>query len=264
MADAARLFLWTFDRLYLACLKYGAVLDQEDASAHALAVEKMTLSLGGEIDEILHKSFDAPHGLPPKLTAEIQYALAALIDELLIHEISWAGREAWFQNLVERKLFRTAVAGRRVFQNIDSLQDRYFGNPHQKSMAYLYLMLLHLGFRGELRARPEQIRTYQAYLADLADIPKGSLEPIPGISPPVFPQAYEHSIVNPQGQRLSSMRHWWAWGLAALVGYLIVTTIGWYAVLWQWQLDVVVPAGAGPSIGHVGESAPPTGLGALS
>ena len=253
MVDAAQLFLTTFDQLYLACRAYEAIPTKEDGLAETPRIEKTILSLGAEIENILQKNIEAPHGLPPKIASEIQYALAALIDELLIHQIAWPGRDNWFQHLIERQLFRTAVAGRRVFQNIDSLQERYYGNPHLKSMAHLYLMLLHLGFCGELRATPGKIRSYQAYLIELAEIPKQDPDRARGISEPVFPQAYQYTIRNPQPKKLSSMRHWWARLLLALLCYLIVTTVWWYAVLWQWQSDIGVPSGIGPTIEHLKE-----------
>lgn len=81
--------------------------------------------------------------------ADARYLKASLADEILLNT-EWVGRARWTSHLLEASLFRTGIAGERIFEKIEELLSNR--EPSQRQIASLYLSALALGFQGKYRA----------------------------------------------------------------------------------------------------------------
>ena len=83
------------------------------------------------------------------------YALASLVDELLIVDIPWTGQSWWENHAFEVDLFST----RRRATEFYAKADKAASYPSQDSMAIFVLAVL-AGFRGVLRDQPDQLEAW--------------------------------------------------------------------------------------------------------
>lgn len=228
--DAAHLFLIGFDQLVLAYREFEGV-PQPEGDRQGPEPGSIAEKLADTLDGILQAHANTPSDLPKDLLDEVNFGLAALVDELLLFQVEWSGRSVWFEHLMERRRYRTAAAGRRIFERIETLATRYHTSPHLPGAARFYLMMLHLGFVGELSARPEKIDAYKTTLAALATLPtKQGPNRVFGTER-VCPEAYRHTHSPTTELRLSSMRRWWRWMFGCGLGYIALTTIFWIMIL---------------------------------
>lgn len=78
-----------------------------------------------------------------------RYVMAALADELMLHEVAWDGRGWWADNLLEQHLFQSSICGEKIFRlGRDLVENRLPGRP---DLAMVILLALTLGFRGRYR-----------------------------------------------------------------------------------------------------------------
>lgn len=83
---------------------------------------------------------EAPWGV------DVGYVWTAVADAALLHNEAWPGREGWIAAPLETILYRTRVAGDRVFQAADDLLKRR--QPDPQGLAMTILLALSVGFRG--------------------------------------------------------------------------------------------------------------------
>lgn len=160
---------------------------------------------------------------------EAQYAMAALADDLFIHDVEWNGREVWRSALLEQALFRTRLAGERVFDRMEAL---LASNDRRLSqLAAVYLLLLGLGFKGRYRepGGAVQLRSMSARLFEF--IAGRESELAPGLLPAgrtLIPSAYAHTMTDGQMRTLARGVRWPV-VLAALAGaWLVVGQAMWW------------------------------------
>ncbi|WP_395456141.1 DotU family type IV/VI secretion system protein [Azospirillum melinis] len=160
---------------------------------------------------------------------EAQYAMAALADDLFIHDVEWNGREVWRSALLEQALFRTRLAGERVFDRMEAL---LASNDRRLSqLAAVYLLLLGLGFKGRYRepGGAVQLRSISARLFEF--IAGRESELAPGLLPAgrtLIPSAYAHTMTDGQMRTLARGVRWPV-VLAALAGaWLVVGQAMWW------------------------------------
>jgi type IV/VI secretion system ImpK/VasF family protein len=80
------------------------------------------------------------------IVKELFYMMTVFTDEIFI-SIDWGGNQAWEDNLLEEKFFKSHFAGNKVFENIDSLLNTKA--EKSKRIALIYLLVLALGFKGK-------------------------------------------------------------------------------------------------------------------
>lgn len=125
----------------------------EDPVAAEQAAQQVARQLQNVI-ELQEMESRRQTGRAAALLAEpVRYLKAALADEVLLHR-GWVGRSAWNRHLLEAGMFRSGVAGDKIFAEIERvLSER---EPAQRPLARLYLFALALGFQGRLRGQPDQ------------------------------------------------------------------------------------------------------------
>lgn len=140
---------------------------------------------------------------------EAQYAMAALADDLFIHEVEWNGREIWRTSLLEHALFRTRLAGERVFDRMEAL---LASNDRRLSqLAAVYLLVLGLGFKGRYRTPggDAQLRGISARLFEfIAGRDADLAAAMPTAERALFPQAYSHTLSEGPARALARGPRW--------------------------------------------------------
>ena len=177
------------------------------------------------------------HGTPEQQLRQNQalYAVVALIDEIFILEEQWPGQEAWLDELLEYRLFRTRVAGQRFFDYAEQLVLGDSGSRDAADLAAIFLLALRLGFHGRYRGcadtehleelrRRLLVRTQKSALANTAKAPGEEK------AERLFPQAYEF-VVEGKDSRLAPLKPWLRAAAVGLVAYLLLSSAVWLALL---------------------------------
>jgi type VI secretion system protein ImpK len=165
---------------------------------------------------------------------DARYINAALADEVLLRQ-DWPGREIWSQHLLEASMFRSSVAGEKVFDDIKHLLRAR--EPAQRTLAQLYLFTLALGFQGQYRdqnakdllagLRRELFQFVFQRQADLA-----------GRDRVLSPQPYANTLSHIAPKRMAPLSRWKLILLGSLIGLLAISELLW---LWPtWQLRQVL------------------------
>jgi type VI secretion system protein ImpK len=159
------------------------------------------------------------------------YVWTAVADAALLHDVDWPGRAGWAETPLEVVLYRSRVAGDRIFEAIEALTRR--NTPDPDGVAITILLAFEMGFRGRYHGNDDhgEIDRLKAILYDLVFH-----------APPDLPRDFDGLTVGaaePLGARsafrLPSIRPWgWAIGGVA-IGYLLVTGLIW----WNQVRDIV-------------------------
>lgn len=149
-------------------------------------------------------------GVPIETFQRGLFPVAAWADERIARRKTWQSAMAWQPFLLQRKYFKTSIAGREFFARLESLTQQ------DTAVRELYLLCLSLGFVGRYGAvgdgaELESIRfsQYKQFLqdAEIAD---------DGKTTPLFPTAYR----NAHGNMKKHSGQWGRWlspGALALI-----------------------------------------------
>lgn len=164
-----------------------------------------------------------------------RYAMVALADEIFILELSWPGAEHWPEHLLEYKVERTRVAGRRFFALVEDLMGAGERTLLDADLAAVLLLALQLGFQGMYRG-PEgrqKLRQYRARLYPLASGRKlGSVEAH------AFPQAYDYTVVSDRDNTRIALAPWLRAATYGAIVYLVLSSLVWLLLTWS-LLDAI-------------------------
>jgi len=155
---------------------------------------------------------------------EAQYVMAALADEIFLH-LEWEGRKSW--PLLESRLFQSHMAGETIFQRLERLLQRR--DPFYLDLASVYFMALSLGFEGKFRGSsdPSRLAHYrrQLFVMIYGRHPKLFTE-----DSPLFPEAYQNTIVKGTPRKLPDQRLWLALVAMVLLVWLGASQLAWSSV----------------------------------
>ena len=158
--------------------------------------------------------------------ADARYLKAALADEMLLN-MQWIGRERWTEHLLEASLFRTSVAGERVFERIEELLSSR--EPSLRTLAGIYLSALALGFQGKFRGLEDRGR-FDSYRQELYQFVYQRRPDVSGRDRVLSERAYSSTLSHIEPRKMPTMSRWGVVVLLAMVGVLAVSEI-----LWLWQ-----------------------------
>lgn len=169
--------------------------------------------------------------------ADARYLKAALADEILLNT-QWVGRDSWTAHLLEASLFRTSVAGEKVFERIEELLSNR--EPSLRPIASLYLSALALGFQGKYRGGAESER-FKGYREELFQFIYQRRADLAGRDRVLSERAYASTLSHIAPRKMQTLSRWSVVFLLALVGLLAVSEILW---LWQsWSVRQVLQTG---------------------
>jgi type VI secretion system protein ImpK len=160
-----------------------------------------------------------------KAYRQAQYVMAVLADEVLLLELDWSGAAAWNEELLERRLFGSSTAGRDFFRLLDRLLLTRGRSGLLTDLGGVYLLALQLGFKGRYRSRhgDDVLARYKGKL--LRFIGWGDVAREDGL---MFPHAYQHLVSDAVGERLAPMSRWLTLSGAALLVYLLASSLLWF------------------------------------
>lgn len=195
-----------------------------------------------EIQERLRVILDNPPPGTRQAVEEARYALAAHADETLIH-LDWSGSEAWRHRLLEAALFDTHQAGETIFERIDHLLVQGGRSGGGRQIAWIYLLMLSLGFMGKYRGvtdAPSVLASYRGHLYRL--LTGAPPEPDPRR---LTPDAYAHTL-SPTGplQRLPYLRRWVVVLAGVVTSWVLVGHLVWKHLIHDLLplLDRILPS----------------------
>jgi type VI secretion system protein ImpK len=163
------------------------------------------------------------------LYTDAKYAMAALADEVFLHQAHWGGAEAWGEDLLEARMFGTSLAGERLFHKIDAVLKE--ASPINIELAAVYLLVLTLGFRGRYRGRDDSpLDSYRQRLRSFI----GTRLPAVQADQPIFASAYHSTLDEGREQLLPAIGRWVWLAVFALLAYLAVSHS-----IWLWLTDPV-------------------------
>ena len=169
--------------------------------------------------------------------ADARYLKAALADEMLLNT-PWIGRDKWTSYLLEAALFRTSVAGDRIFERIEEVLSTR--EPSRRDIARLYLFALALGFQGRFRGQNEGARL-AGLREELFQFVYQRAPAITGRDRVLSERAYGSTLSHIAPRKLPTLSRWAVAFLLGLLGLLAVSEILW---LWQsWPVRQVLQTG---------------------
>jgi type VI secretion system protein ImpK len=96
----------------------------------------------GQLFQAMHTRTKAA-GIASEDAADAQFAIVALLDELLVQS-NWPGQREWQSSSLQFAYFRDNTAGENFFRRADVLVQQ----PHRAHVLLIYFYCLGLGFQG--------------------------------------------------------------------------------------------------------------------
>lgn len=174
--------------------------------------------------------------------ADARYLKAALADEILLNT-AWIGRESWTNHLLEASLFRTSIAGERVFERIEQLLSNR--EPSLRPIASLYLSALALGFQGKYRGSGDKER-FAGYREELFQFVYQRRPDLSGRDRVLSDRAYASTLSHIAPRKMQSLSRWTVVFLLSFAALLAISEILW---LWQsWPIRQVLQTGSSSAV----------------
>jgi type VI secretion system protein ImpK len=170
--------------------------------------------------------------------ADARYLKAALADEILLNT-DWIGRERWTEHLLEAALFRTSIAGEKVFTRIEQVLSSR--EPSLRPVAALYLSALALGFQGKYHGVQDSPK-FAGYRQELFQFVYQKRADLSGRDRVLSPKAYGSTLSHIEARKMPSLSRWTVVFLLSLLALLAVSEMLW---LWQsWPVRQVLDGAA--------------------
>lgn len=170
--------------------------------------------------------------------ADARYLKVAVADEILLNT-KWIGRDRWTEHLLEASLFRTSVAGEKVFEKIGELLSNR--EPSLRPIASLYLSALALGFKGKFRGSAESER-FAGYQGELFQFVYQRPADLSGRDRVLSERAYASTLSHLAPKKMPTLSRWSVMFVVGLLTLLALSEILW---LWQsWPVREALQSGA--------------------
>jgi type VI secretion system protein ImpK len=152
--------------------------------------------------------------------------MTVLADEIFLN-LKWEGAKFWRFTLLEKQLFQTEIAGDKIFH----MADEIIVDFNNEEMAFLYLMILSLGFKGRYRDMEnsdEHISWYKDRLYSMLHTKPSRLF-FPGRAR-MIDSCYEYTNFESNTSSLPDSR-FWSWCILSIVFlYIIISYLVWYNI----------------------------------
>ena len=160
---------------------------------------------------------------------DARYLKAALADEMLLRQ-DWPCRDIWSQHLLEASMFRSSVAGEKVFEDIKQLLRAR--EPAQRTLAQLYLFTLALGFQGQYRGQSAQ-ELLGGLRRELFHFVFQRQADLAGRDRVLSPQPYSNTLSHIAPRRMAPLSRWKLIFLGSVIGLLAISELLWLWPTWQ-------------------------------
>lgn len=231
-----------YDQLELACGNAPKFAAHEE-------IEELVKNLGRQLENFIElQTLEVRRGsnrFAQQSNQQALYLKVALADEILLKR-EWAGRDVWCQHLLETALFRTSIAGEKVFSDIEQmLRER---EPSQRSLAQLYLFALALGFEGKYRNHNADSHLV-GLRSELFQFAFQRPADLGGRDRVLSTQPYASTLSHILPSRLIRLSRWKVFFIFGLLGLLVISELLW---LWPtWPLRQFIQGVNLPLVGSV-------------
>jgi type VI secretion system protein ImpK len=152
------------------------------------------------------------------------YVCAAVADAALLQDLSWPGRDGWSETPLEVLLYRSRIAGDRIFQSIEDLARRR--RPDTDGLAMTILLALETGFRGRFHGIDDggEIERQKARLFELVF----RMPPDAAVDIDSLTAGAADALTSSRSARLPELRPWALAILCVVMGYLVVSLAVWW------------------------------------
>lgn len=204
----------------LSCPYNNKTLDEDESQKIETIIVTIQKQITTGIDTVLPQL--EAHIM--RFSEDIKYALIAFTDEVFIN-LNWNGKNIWKLYLLENKLFQSEIAGDKIFNLIDNL----LATSQVEDIAWLYLMILSLGFKGKYR--DINTNTISSYKEKLYAVIKHNNNELfyPGRDY-LFPECYEYTAMEITNHSLPNTQYWVYIILIVLGIYVLASYIIWFDI----------------------------------
>lgn len=129
--------------------KYNQAIDKFNNNKDNQALEGLIVTIQKKLIntiETVNNTLIEQSRLSSNNVRDVKYIITVLADETFIN-LNWEGTEIWKLYLLEKKLFKTEIAGDKFFE----MADATLSDLNNEEMAFIYLVALSLGFKGKYR-----------------------------------------------------------------------------------------------------------------
>ena len=182
-------------------------------TATAGSPEEVSASIDGLIEQASAQALAA--GLNVQLFHQGLFPIAAWVDEHISRRKIWASPMAWQPYLLQRRYFKTSVAGREFFERLEAL------TADEAPVREVYLLCLCMGFVGRYGAVADSAELSQLRLDQYRMVLEAIGASTEGAEVPLFPMAYRTGDRN----KLSRTSRWPRW-LRPTVILVVVVPVG--------------------------------------
>lgn len=204
----------------LSCTHNSKASDNEETKR----IETVIIAIQKQIVTVIETTLPQLEAHVIRFSEDIKYTLIAFTDEVFIN-LNWEGNSIWKLYLLENKLFQSEIAGDKVFNLIDNL----LANSQVEDLAWLYLMILSLGFKGKYKdTNTNAINTYKEKLYTVIRHNNNELF-YPGRAY-LLPHCYEYTAIEIKNHNLPDTQYWLYVILIVLGLYILISYIIWYDI----------------------------------
>lgn len=172
---------------------------QSFETATAGSPEDVAASIDGLIERASAQALNA--GLDVQLFHQGLFPIAAWVDERISRRKIWASPMAWQPYLLQRRYFKTAVAGQEFFERLEAL------TADEAPVREIYLLCLCMGFVGRYSAAADSAELSQLRLDQYRLVLEAIGASAEGAELRLFPMAYRTGDMN-KSSRTSHRPRW--------------------------------------------------------
>ncbi|MCX5590239.1 DotU family type IV/VI secretion system protein [Alcaligenes endophyticus] len=188
------------------------------------APEQSAEALAAQIDTLIQQAqtLALTQGVALDQFQQGLFPVLAWADEFISRHSHWATDHAWQKHLLQRRYFKTAMAGREFFERFDALPD------DESSVREVFVLCLCLGFMGKYSITPNS--------GELASIRINQYKQLQRLRPgfastdndTLFPKAYDTQKASAVKGRFRRTRHiTWQRVLCFALPPIIVLLVAW-------------------------------------
>lgn len=185
---------------------------------------------------------------------ELLYVMAAVADEVFVH-LQWEGQQYWLSHLLEVRLFRSHIAGERIFRNIQAVLVRQ--DQAAEELAAVYLTVLALGFRGQHWGSDDSA-AIDKHRRELLLYLVRSNPRLVDDSKRIFPDAYRYTVQEGVPAQLPIPAIWWLVVACVIAGWLVISAIAWRGLTSETRAGIRRADGAIKALPAPGQASTPS------
>jgi len=172
-------------------------------------------SLAGQIDELINQaqSQALKDGIELPAFQQALFPVLAWADERISRRHNWTTEHAWQKHLLQRRYFKTGLAGREFFDRLEQL------DSNEVAVREVFILCLSLGFLGRYSTSPNSAELTNLRLSHYKQLQSHD-KALAQDKNTLFPAAYGRAS-EPTGKKKSGHTLWGKLTLRRLLVFLL-------------------------------------------